>query len=85
MGLCLRFIVRVGKKGVVVIPKKLREVLGIREGDEVLITSLGDSIILKPLRPRVVDVDSSIVEEILVEERREWDERLRRITGKTSS
>ncbi|MEM4657445.1 MAG: AbrB/MazE/SpoVT family DNA-binding domain-containing protein [Candidatus Methanosuratincola sp.] len=40
---------RVGKKGYIILPKALRETVGINEGDEVLV-EVGDGITLKPLR-----------------------------------
>ncbi|MDI9644727.1 MAG: AbrB/MazE/SpoVT family DNA-binding domain-containing protein [Candidatus Verstraetearchaeota archaeon] len=40
---------KVGKKGYIIIPKAVREIAGIREGDEVLL-EVGDEITLKPLR-----------------------------------
>jgi len=40
---------KVGKKGYIILPKALREAVGIREGDEVTV-ELGDGIILKPAR-----------------------------------
>ena len=40
---------KVGKKGYVILPKAVRNVVGIEEGDEVTV-EVGDGIILKPLR-----------------------------------
>ena len=40
---------KVGKKGVVILPKAIRESVGIDEGDNVLV-ELGDGITLKPER-----------------------------------
>ena len=45
----LTFKLRVGKKGYVIIPKAIREAVGIEEGDE-LIVSLSDVILLKPAK-----------------------------------
>jgi AbrB family looped-hinge helix DNA binding protein len=47
---------RVGKKGVIVLPKAVREVVGLEEGDEVLV-EIKDGILLKPARK--VDVDEA--------------------------
>jgi len=46
---------------------------------------VGDAIVLRPLKPRVVNVDPRIVEAILAEERREWEERLKRIVEEAGS
>jgi len=40
---------RVGKKGVVILPKAVRESAGIEEGDNVIV-ELGDGITLRPER-----------------------------------
>jgi len=42
---------RVGPKGQVVIPKKLRERVGIEPGDEVTFDDDGESVRVIPLRP----------------------------------
>jgi len=81
----MRTVLKVGKKGVIVLPKAFRERVGIEEGGEVLAEVVGDAIVLKPLKPRVVDVDPRTVETILAEERREWEERLKRVVEETGS
>jgi len=81
----VRTVLKVGKKGVIVLPKAFRERVGIEEGGEVLAEVVGDAIVLKPLRPRVVNVDPRTVEAILAEERGEWEERLKRIVEETGS
>jgi len=40
---------RVGRKGYIILPKAVREAVGIEEGDEVIV-EIGDGIILKPVR-----------------------------------
>ncbi|MBC7099825.1 AbrB/MazE/SpoVT family DNA-binding domain-containing protein [Candidatus Bipolaricaulota bacterium] len=42
----------VSAKGQVVIPKKVREVLGLKPGDKLLVSVEGEAIILKPLREK---------------------------------
>ncbi len=76
---------KVRKKGLIILPKALREEAGIREGEEVLAEVIGDTIIIRPLEPRVVSIDSRVIEEIIAEERREWEERIDKITRETSS
>lgn len=40
---------RVGRKGYIILPKAIREAVGIREGDEVIV-EIKDGIVLKPAR-----------------------------------
>lgn len=40
---------RIGRKGYIILPKAVREAVGIDEGDEVIV-EVGDGIILKPVR-----------------------------------
>ncbi|ACB39390.1 transcriptional regulator/antitoxin, MazE [Pyrobaculum neutrophilum V24Sta] len=71
-----RAVLRVYKKGVVVLPKALREEAGIKEGEEVVAEVVGGAIVIRPLKPRVVDVSPEEVEEAVEEEKGEWDRRL---------
>ncbi len=43
---------RVGRKGYIILPKAIREAVGIDEGDEVIV-EIGDGIILRPAKRRV--------------------------------
>jgi AbrB family looped-hinge helix DNA binding protein len=43
---------RVGRKGYIILLKKLRDLLGIEEGDE-LVVEVKDGILLKPTRRKV--------------------------------
>ncbi len=47
-------IVKVGKKGYIILPKSVREALNISEGDQ-LIVEIKDGIVLKPVKK--VDID----------------------------
>jgi len=40
---------KIGRKGYVIIPKAIRESVGIEEGDEVIV-EVGDGITLKPIK-----------------------------------
>ncbi len=44
---------RVGRKGYIILPKAVREAVGIEEGDEVIV-EIRDGILLKPARSRDV-------------------------------
>lgn len=82
----LRAVVRVGKRGVIVIPKKIREKLGINEGMILDLRVEDDTIVLKTrdlweeLRKRGkklrVEVDEA--ERELDEDEEAWLERLER-------
>ncbi len=68
---------RVRRKGVIILPKRLREAVGIDEGGEVVAEVVGDKLVLRALKPRVVDVDPELIEGLLREEynlekRRYW-------------
>jgi AbrB family looped-hinge helix DNA binding protein len=64
-------IVRVGRKGVVVIPVDVRESLGIGEGSLLALeVSGGGAIVLKPLKPLRVKLGAR-VQEIVRESKRE--------------
>ncbi len=64
---------RVGRKGYVILPKAVREAVGIEEGDEVIV-EIRDGIVLKPARSR----DVSKLREAL----RAHAERLRSLEGR---
>ena len=54
----LRLKSRLGPKGQAVIPKEIRELMGIRPGSEVMFEVRGDEVVVKPLR------DGSSVDEL---------------------
>jgi antitoxin PrlF len=70
-GLGLTLKLRVGRKGYIILPKSVREAVGIDEGDEVIV-EIRDGIVLKPVKRRV-DVDK------LKESLRKHVENLKRI------
>ena len=45
--------VRIGKRRTLVIPKNIAEKLGIKEGDKIKITVVGDKLVLQPIRDAV--------------------------------
>lgn len=75
----MRVVLKVRRKGIIILPKRLREALDIDEGDEVVAEIVDDKLTLRPLRPRVVDIDPEVVEELLREERELEEDRLRRL------
>lgn len=70
---------KIRKKGVLILPKRLREAVGLEEGDDVVVEVVGDGLVLRALKPKVVDVDPKFVEELLREEDRFEEQRLRRM------
>ena len=78
-------ILKVRKKGILILPKALRDKTGIREDSDVLVEVRGDSIVLKPLEPKIVDVDPHIINRVVEEEKSEWDKKLERALKETGS
>lgn len=71
-------VLKVGRKGVVVLPKALREEVGIGEGSEVLAEVREGVLIIKPFKPRVVRIDRRLVDKLLREEWELEEEKARR-------
>ena len=61
-------VLKVRRKGIIILPKRLREAVGISEGDEVVVEVVGNELVMRALKPRVVDVDPELVERFLREE-----------------
>ena len=59
---------RIRKKDILILSKKLREEAGLREGDEVIVEVEESKLVMKVLKPKVVDMDLSVVGELLREE-----------------
>ncbi len=76
-------VLKVRKKGILILPKTIRLRAGIEENSEVLVEVKGDMIILRPLKPRVVNAD--MVKKIIGEEKREWEERLNGLAAQAST
>ena len=71
--------VKLRRKGIIILPKALRESAGLEEGDILEVKVEGDRIILRPLRPSLVDVDPTLVDEVLREEAELEERKARRI------
>jgi AbrB family looped-hinge helix DNA binding protein len=65
----MRFLLKIQRKGILIFPKKLREAVGLEKGDEVIAEVIGDSLVLRALKPKVVSVDPKFVEELLEEDK----------------
>ncbi len=64
----MRVILKIRKKGIIILPKKLREKIEVKEGDSIIAEVVENTIVLRPLTPKIVDIDPKFVEEILKEE-----------------
>ena len=53
----MKKIVKLRKKGVVILPKRIREEVGLKEGDALIVTVKGNEIILRKLEPLKVRID----------------------------
>lgn len=73
---------RVGPKGQVVIPKAMRDELGIEPGDEVDFELVGESVLIKPVRSfdslRGMFAGASLLEMLEAEHRAEMEKDERR-------
>jgi AbrB family looped-hinge helix DNA binding protein len=71
-----RFVLKVGKKGVVILPKRLRAEAGIEEESLILAEVRDNNIILRPLKLVTVSIDWAVVEKLLAEEREDEEEKV---------
>jgi bifunctional DNA-binding transcriptional regulator/antitoxin component of YhaV-PrlF toxin-antitoxin module len=49
----MRFLLKIRRKGILIFLKKLREAAGLEEDDEVIAEVIGDSLVLRALKPRL--------------------------------
>lgn len=61
----MKMVLRVGRNDVIKLPKKLVEAIGLNTGDYVTAEVKSDKLILRGLKPKVVDVDPAYVEKLL--------------------
>jgi AbrB family looped-hinge helix DNA binding protein len=74
-----RFILKVRKKGVIILPKELRVRAGIEENSEVIAEIVDNGVLLRPLKPVIVRIDEKVIDELLSLEREVEEEKLREI------
>jgi len=75
-----RNVVRVGRRGQMVLPKAVREALGVTEGDQLWVEVEGNRVILRPVSSLVRESLGSLrgtwgeeIASYLKEEREAWD------------
>jgi AbrB family looped-hinge helix DNA binding protein len=73
-------VVRVGRRGQLVLPKAVREALGVNEGDQLWVEVEGNRVILRPVSSLVRESLGSLrgtwgeeIASYLKEEREAWD------------
>jgi AbrB family looped-hinge helix DNA binding protein len=73
-------VVRVGRRGQMVLPKAVREALGVNEGDQLWVEVEGNRVILRPISSLVRESLGSLrgtwgeeIASYLKEEREAWD------------
>ena len=60
---------RLRKKGVIILPREIREKLNVKENDILVAEVKDNELILRPLKPETVEVDPKLVDEIIREEK----------------
>ena len=82
----MKTVLKVRKRGVIILPKKLRELIGVNEGEYVVVEAEKDMLIMRPLKPKIVDIDLEVLEKSLSEEDSLERRRLKRLLyGKEAS
>jgi len=76
----LRMLLKVRKKGVIIIPKKIRIAANLEEDDVVIAEVKEGALILKSLKPKIVDINPNIIDTLLKEEKKLEEKKHERIT-----
>jgi len=65
-------ILRIDRRGILRLSKQLMREVDLKEGDEVIVevkdNIKDNTLIIKPLKPKIVDIDMEIIEHLLQEE-----------------
>ncbi|MEM4140850.1 MAG: AbrB family transcriptional regulator [Nitrososphaeria archaeon] len=67
----VKVVLKVRKKGVIILPKSLRKAADIDEGEVV-------AEVIRSLKPKVVDIDPTVIEELLGEAIKVEEEKFKR-------
>jgi AbrB family looped-hinge helix DNA binding protein len=83
----LRTLLKVRKKGIIIIPKRIRIAANLEEDDVVIAEVKEGALVLKSLKPKVVDINPNIIDTLLKEEKELEEKKHERISKreKTSS
>ena len=73
-------LLKVRKKGVIIIPKKIRIAANLEEDDVVIAEVKEGALILKSLKPKIVDINPNIIDTLLKEEKKLEEKKHERIT-----
>lgn len=73
----VKVVLKVRKKGVIILPKSLRKAADIDEGEVVAEVKDGE-IVIRSLKPKVVDIDPTVIEELLGEAIKVEEEKFKR-------
>ena len=72
---------RLRKKGIIILPKEVRQKLNVKENDVFVAEVKDNELVLRPLKPEIVRVDPGLVDEILREEKDAEERKEREILG----
>ncbi len=61
-------VLKVGRKGILILPKEVRESIGVKEGDEVVVNVEDDTLVLKRFKVKRVRVSRKLIDKLLREE-----------------
>ena len=61
-------ILRIDRRDILRLSKQLMREVDLKEGDEVIVEVKDNTLIIKPLKPKIVDIDMEIIEHLLREE-----------------
>jgi AbrB family looped-hinge helix DNA binding protein len=51
---------RIGRRGQIVLPKEVRQKIGVKEGDQIAFIIDGDQVVIKPITKSLLDIRGSV-------------------------
>lgn len=79
-----KVVLKIRNKGISILPKSLREIAGIGES-EVIAEAREGEIVIRPLKPKVIDIKPHIIETLLREKSKLEEEKFKRIFSEVRS
>ncbi len=52
--------IRIGRRGQIVLPKEVRQKIGVKEGDQIAFIIDGDQVVIKPITKSLLDIRGSV-------------------------